>query len=77
MDDHRQKYVEITKNCLGIEIADKHLRFLQTKHLQCRSRCNSILEFHKNMTPININDGRLVSFADVTWNLFDRAMPIK
>ena len=36
MDDHRQKYVEITKNCLGIEIADERLRFLQTKHLQCR-----------------------------------------
>ena len=36
IDDHRQKYVEITKNCLGIEIADKRLRFLQTKHLQCR-----------------------------------------
>ena len=35
MDDHRQKYVEITKNCLGIEIADERLRFLQTKHLQC------------------------------------------
>ena len=35
IDDHRQKYVEITKNCLGIEIADESLRFLQTKHLQC------------------------------------------
>ena len=35
VDDHRQKYVEITKNCLGIEIADERLRFLQTKHLQC------------------------------------------
>ena len=35
IDDHRQKYVEITKNCLGNEIADKRLRFLQTKHLQC------------------------------------------
>ena len=33
--DHRQKYVEIAKNCLGIEIADERLRFLQTKHLQC------------------------------------------
>ena len=37
IDDHRQKYVEITKNCLGNEIADKRLRFLQTKHLQCTS----------------------------------------
>ena len=36
IDDHRQKYAEITKNCLGIEIADEHLRFLQTKHLQCK-----------------------------------------
>ena len=35
IDDHRQKYVEITKNCLGNEIADERLRFLQTKHLQC------------------------------------------
>ena len=35
MDDHRQKSVQIAKNCLGIEIADKRLRFLQTKHLQC------------------------------------------
>ena len=35
---HRQNYVEITKNCLGNEIADKRLRFLQTKHLQCRKK---------------------------------------
>ena len=41
MDDHRQNYVEITKNCLGIEIADERLQFLQTKHLQC-----SNLNFH-------------------------------
>ena len=33
--DHRQKYVEIAKDCLWIEIADERLRFLQTKHLQC------------------------------------------
>ena len=32
--DHRQKYVEIAKDCLWIEIADERLRFLQTKHLQ-------------------------------------------
>ena len=38
IDDHRQKYVEITKNCLGNEIADKRLRFLQTKHLQCTEK---------------------------------------
>ena len=37
VDDHRQKYVKIIKNCLGIEIADERLRFLQTKHLQCMS----------------------------------------
>ena len=36
VDDHRQKYAEITKICLGNEIADKRLRFLQTKHLQCK-----------------------------------------
>ena len=35
VDDYRQKYVEITKKCLWIEIADERLRFLQTKHLQC------------------------------------------
>ena len=35
VDNQRQKYVEITNNCLRIKIADKHLRFLQTKHLQC------------------------------------------
>ena len=34
--DHRQKYVEIANDCLWIEIADEHLRILQTKHLQCR-----------------------------------------
>jgi len=28
VDNHRQKYIEITKNCFWIEIAD-------TKHLQC------------------------------------------
>ena len=33
----RQKYAEITEDYLGvgIEINDKRLRFLQTKHLQC------------------------------------------
>ena len=41
MDDDRQEYVEITKNCLGIEIAEERQRFLQTKHLQCIS-CISI-----------------------------------
>ena len=41
VDDYRQKYVEITKKCLWIEIADKRLRFLQTKHLQCGSHCMS------------------------------------
>ena len=35
VDDYKQKYVEITKKCLWIEIADERLRFLQTKHLQC------------------------------------------
>ena len=34
VDDHRQKYVEITKDCLWNEIADKCLQFLQTKYLQ-------------------------------------------
>ena len=33
--DHRKRCVEIAKDCLGIEIADKCLGFLQTKHLQC------------------------------------------
>ena len=33
--DHRQKYLEIAKDCLWIEMADERLRFLQTKHLQC------------------------------------------
>ena len=35
VDDYGQKYVEITKKCLWIKIADERLRFLQTKHLQC------------------------------------------
>ena len=35
VDDHRQKYAEITKICLGNEITNKRLQFLQTKHLQC------------------------------------------
>ena len=30
-----QEYVEITKDCLKNGIADKHLQYLQTKHLQC------------------------------------------
>ena len=30
VDDHRHEYAEITKNCLGIEIANKRLWFLQT-----------------------------------------------
>ena len=28
VDDHRQKYAEITKDCFGIEIKDKRLGFL-------------------------------------------------
>ena len=39
VDDYRQKYVEITKKCLWIEIADERLRFLHTKHLQCTGLC--------------------------------------
>ena len=35
--DHTQKYVEIANDCLWIEISDERLRFLQTKHLQCRA----------------------------------------
>ena len=41
--DHRQKYVEVAKDCLWIEIADEHLRFLQTKHLQCTSPLLTLL----------------------------------
>ena len=33
--DHRQKYIDIAKDCLWIEIADERLQFLQTKHLKC------------------------------------------
>ena len=46
VDDDRQKYVEITKNCLGIEIVDERLRFLQTIHLQCRLHDLSIQKQH-------------------------------
>ena len=49
VDDHRQKYVEITKICLGIEIADKRLRFLQTKHLQCAYRVKNYELLHIHM----------------------------
>ena len=35
VDDHKQKYAEITEDCLLNEITDKCLQFLQTKHLQC------------------------------------------
>ena len=41
--DHRQKYVEIAKDCLWIEIADERLQFLQTKHLQCRGAISGSL----------------------------------
>ena len=44
VDDYRQKYVEITKKCLWIEIADERLRFLQTKHLQCCFWARSLSE---------------------------------
>ena len=33
--NHTQIFVDLTSVCFWIEIADKHLRFLQTKHLQC------------------------------------------
>ena len=45
VDDYRQKYVEITKKCLWIEIADKRLRFLQTKHLQCMESMVQIMDY--------------------------------
>ena len=32
---HRQMTVDITHDCIWILNADKHLRFLQSKHLQC------------------------------------------
>ena len=49
VDDYRQKYVEITKKCLWIEIADERLRFLQTKHLQCTQQVFSSENiFHKH-----------------------------
>ena len=33
--NHTQIFIELTNVCVWIWIADKHLRFLQTKHLQC------------------------------------------
>ena len=35
---HRQMTVDITHDCIWILNADKHLRFLQSKHLQCEKR---------------------------------------
>ena len=55
VEDYRQIYVEITKNCHGIEIADERLRFLHTKHLQCIiywSICNCI-EICKTPPPLS------------------------
>ena len=49
--DHRQKYVEIAKDCLWIEIADERLRFLQTKHLQCVKSYSK----YKSFEPYNSN----------------------
>ena len=52
VDDHRQKYVEITKHCLWnelqnyfVESTEKKLVCLQIdcKHLQCRNRFNSLM----------------------------------
>ena len=33
--NHTQIFVDFISVCFWIEFADKHLRFLQTKHLQC------------------------------------------
>ena len=33
--NHKKIFVELTSVCFWIVIADKHLRFLQTKYLQC------------------------------------------
>ena len=54
--DHRQKYVEIAKDCLWIEIADEHLRFLQTKHLQCNAITTSVIE------PVNFQNDPIAPF---------------
>ena len=35
---HRQMTVDITHDCIWILNADKHLRFLQSEHLQCRAK---------------------------------------
>ena len=49
VNDDTRKYVEITKHCLLIEIPDKRLQFLQTKHLQCtRKDLCTPLESSKN-----------------------------
>ena len=33
--NYTREHVELTKVCFWIGIADEHLQFLQTKHLQC------------------------------------------
>ena len=40
--NHTQVSEDFTSVCLWIEIADKYLRFLQTKHLQCTDLTKSI-----------------------------------
>ena len=76
VDDYRQKYVEITKKCLWIEIADKRLRFLQTKHLQCggakqcpRSK-HFLVYLHKlqKYTKLNIFQNKNLHFTELTFS---------
>ena len=41
--NHTEIFVELASVCFWIWIADKHLRFLQTKHLQCNSNLDGAL----------------------------------
>ena len=69
--DYRQKYVEITKKCLWIKIADERLRFLQTKHLQCSSKVVELGgqdEFYFLMIMLHFNHYINTLASDVKYN---------
>ena len=63
--NHTQIFVELTNVCVWIWIADKHLQFLRTKHLQ--SGCNFTHCPALRTEPLELH---LFCFMTRTWSIF-------
>ena len=51
--NHTQIFVELKGICFWIWITDKHLRFLQTKHLQCSFILQCTIQFRSGQKKMN------------------------